>query len=385
MTHPEKYFDPGSRPERVRHARPLGSAALSIEQRRNCYWDGHAGVDLWEDFDKKFLEELPLRRNPSAFLDKSSQLDPTSQYLMSIAHLPLLNKEGEVELSQRIEAGLYATDKLLELEATETTHPDHQDLMLLEQEAAKAKQMMIEANLKLVVWKARKYMGRGESMVLLDLVQEGNVGLVHAVEKFDYTKGIKFSTYSMYWIRKSINNALESRSTTIQLPQRKYQEVTKLLDTQQKLEQELGREVSPEDLAQELKVSVQQVVETINIHHMQPQRFETPVGEVGSTFGDFIRDDTKPQVEDVITHVSLSKELNRILGSQGEDGVNLTPQEKEALELSFGLYDSEPRSYTEIGKTIGISRVDAVRVVKEALAKLSQDKRVLQGLEVYRR
>ncbi|MFI7689602.1 RNA polymerase sigma factor [Nonomuraea sp. NPDC049655] len=285
--------------------------------------------------------------------------DSVHTYLKSIGRRTLLTAAQEVELARRIEAGLYAEYKL-------ETHPDvppsvRDDLHLVIEDGRQAKDHMLEANLRLVVSVAKKYTDRG--MSLLDVVQEGNLGLIRAVEKFDYTKGFKFSTYAMWWIRQAIQRGFADSARTIRLPVHVLEMLSKLSRVERDMHQRLGREPTPEELAVELDKTPDQIEELLRTSR-QPISLNATIGEDGeTTIGDLIEDVDSPEASEIVDRQLLGDQLRGVLD-------NLSPREAKIMALRFGLVDGKPHTLDEIGKHLGLTRERIRQLEKESLSKL---------------
>ncbi|GLW67342.1 RNA polymerase principal sigma factor HrdB [Actinomadura rubrobrunea] len=292
--------------------------------------------------------------------DQSTSMgDSVHTYLKAIGRRQLLTAEQEVELAKRIEAGLYAEHKL----ATETIDDPQlrADLEWIAEDGRRAKAHMLEANLRLVVSVAKKYTDRGLS--LLDVVQEGNLGLIRAVEKFDYTKGYKFSTYAMWWIRQAIQRGFADSARTIRLPVHVLEMLSKLSRVERDMHQRLGREPTPEELAVELDKSPEQVLELLRTSR-QPISLDSTIGEDGETrIGDLIEDADTPEASELVDRQLMADQLRRTLDV-------LSPREAKIMAMRFGLYDGTPRTLDEIGKALGLTRERIRQLEKESLSKL---------------
>lgn len=303
------------------------------------------GVDvLKDDFedepneaDLKEVEDLKLDEEPIDNFEGINVDDPVRMYLREIGRIPLLTYEKELELAKRI------------LE-------DDED----------AKQELAESNLRLVVSIAKKYVGRG--MLFLDLIQEGNMGLIKAVEKFDYTKGFKFSTYATWWIRQSITRAIADQARTIRIPVHMVETINKLIRTSRHLLQQLGREPTPEELSKELEMPIEKVMEIQKIAQ-DPVSLETPIGEEDdSHLGDFIQDDDSPAPQDAAAYTLLKEQLEEVMST-------LTPREAKVLKLRFGLEDGKARTLEEVGKEFDVTRERIRQIEAKALRKLRHPSR----------
>jgi RNA polymerase primary sigma factor len=289
--------------------------------------------------------------------------DLVRAYLKEIGKVPLLTAVQEVELSQRIEAGLFARHKLEE----KGVSPSYRrDLEWLVQDGEKAKRHLLEANLRLVVSVAKRYVGRG--LPLLDLVQEGNLGLLRAVEKFDYTKGFKFSTYATWWIRQAITRAMADQSRTIRIPVHMVEQINKITRTRRDLLQTLGRDATDEELATELGITVEKVQE-VQAYAREPVSLEVTVGdEADSSLGDFIEDADAPAPFEVVAYGVLQERLHAAL-----DG--LTDKEQGVVAMRYGLVDGTPHTLDEIGHTFGLTRERIRQIEAKTLAKLRHPSR----------
>jgi RNA polymerase primary sigma factor len=299
--------------------------------------------------------------------------DPVKDYLKQIGKVALLNAELEVELAKRIEAGLYAAEKLADPKAKFSKEMQY-DLNRVKKDGERAKSHLLEANLRLVVSLAKRYTGRG--MQFLDLIQEGNLGLIRAVEKFDYTKGYKFSTYATWWIRQAITRAMADQARTIRIPVHMVEVINKLARVQRQLLQDLGREPTPEELARELDMTPEKVVE-VQKYGREPISLSTPLGEDGdSEFGDLIEDTEAVSPLEAVTAVARKRELERILS---------TMSEREALILRhrYGLIDGIPKTLDQIGEEIGVTRERIRQIENKAISKLKHPTRA-QRLSEFR-
>lgn len=287
--------------------------------------------------DLKEVEELKLDEITDTSYEGINVDDPVRMYLREIGRIPLLTFDEELDLAKRI------------LEGDED-----------------AKQKLAESNLRLVVSIAKKYVGRG--MLLLDLIQEGNMGLIKAVEKFDYTKGFKFSTYATWWIRQAITRAIADQARTIRIPVHMVETINKLIRTSRHLLQQLGREPSPEEIAQEMEIPVEKVVEIQKIAQ-DPVSLETPIGEEDdSHLGDFIQDDDSPAPQDSAAYTMLREQLEEVMNT-------LTPREAKVLKLRFGLEDGKSRTLEEVGREFKVTRERIRQIEAKALRKLRHPSR----------
>ena len=301
------------------------------------------GVDLNDDLDEpdiedlENVEEIKLEDMDITNLDGVSVDDPVRMYLREIGKIPLLTYEEEAELAQRIVEG-----------------------------DEEAKQKLAESNLRLVVSIAKKYVGRG--MLFLDLIQEGNMGLIKAVEKFDYNKGFKFSTYATWWIRQAITRAIADQARTIRIPVHMVETINKLIRTSRQLLQQNGREPTPEEIAKEMEISVEKVMEIQKIAQ-DPVSLETPIGEEDdSHLGDFIQDEDSPAPQDSAAHTLLREQLEEVMDT-------LTPREAMVLKLRFGLEDGKARTLEEVGKQFDVTRERIRQIEAKALRKLRHPSR----------
>jgi RNA polymerase primary sigma factor len=290
--------------------------------------------------------------------------DPVKDYLKQIGKVPLLNAEQEVELAKRIEAGLFAEEKLAE---SDGMSPDQRiDLEWIAEDGRRAKNHLLEANLRLVVSLAKRYTGRG--MLFLDLIQEGNLGLIRAVEKFDYTKGYKFSTYATWWIRQAITRAMADQARTIRIPVHMVEVINKLARVQRQMLQDLGREPTPEELAVELDMTPEKVVE-VQKYGREPISLHTPLGEDGdSEFGDLIEDSEAIQPGEAVSFTLLQEQLHSVLDT-------LSEREAGVVSMRFGLTDGQPKTLDEIGKVYGVTRERIRQIESKTMSKLRHPSR----------
>jgi len=305
-----------------------------------------------------------LTAEPEDALDAPAvTTDLVREYLRGIGKVPLLTAVQEVELSQRIEAGLFAQHKLAEKRLSPSYRRDLEHLV---RDGEKAKRHLLEANLRLVVSVAKRYVGRG--LPLLDLVQEGNVGLIRAVEKFDYTKGFKFSTYATWWIRQAITRALADQGRTIRVPVHMTEQINRVNRMKRDLLQELGREASEEEIGERLDLPTEKVREILG-YARDPVSLEVAVGdEADSQLGDFIEDADAPLPVDLVAHSLLSEELQQMLRS-------LSERERGVVALRFGLADGRLHTLDEIGHTFGLTRERIRQIEAKTLAKLRHPSR----------
>ncbi len=294
--------------------------------------------------------------------------DPVRMYLKEIGKVDLLTASEEVDLAMKIEAGLDATEKLEAAEAgeIELTRAEIRRLTRIENVGLEAKQALISANLRLVVSIAKRYVGRG--MLFLDLIQEGNLGLIRAVEKFDYQKGFKFSTYATWWIRQAITRAIADQARTIRIPVHMVETINKLVRVQRQLLQDLGRDPTPEEIGAEMDMSADRVREIQKISQ-EPVSLETPIGEEeDSQLGDFIEDSQAIVPPDAASFSMLQEQLTQVLDS-------LADRERKVIELRFGLVDGHPRTLEEVGREFGVTRERIRQIESKTLAKLRHPSR----------
>jgi len=292
--------------------------------------------------------------------------DPVKDYLKQIGKVPLLNAAEEVELAMRIEAGLFAEEKLSHMSAAEKTSQLGLDLQWVARDGQRAKSHLLGANLRLVVSLAKRYTGRG--MQFLDLIQEGNRGLIRAVEKFDYTKGFKFSTYATWWIRQAITRAMADQARTIRIPVHMVEVINKLARVQRQMLQDLGREPTPEELSRELDMTPEKVIE-VQKYGREPISLHTPLGEDGdSEFGDLIEDTEAVVPADAVGFTMLQRQLESLLDS-------LSEREAGVIRMRFGLGDGQPKTLDQIGDTFGVTRERIRQIESKTMAKLRHPSR----------
>jgi RNA polymerase primary sigma factor len=321
--------------------------------------------------DEEVLEEdeltlyAPERDEP----DTGASADPVRAYLKQIGKVALLNAEQEVELAKRIEAGLFAAEKLRQAaggSAGKVAPPLRRELEWLVRDGERAKNHLLEANLRLVVSLAKRYTGRG--MQFLDLIQEGNLGLIRAVEKFDYTKGYKFSTYATWWIRQAITRAMADQARTIRIPVHMVEVINKLARVQRQMLQDLGREPTPEELGRELDMPPDKVVE-IQKYAREPVSLDQTIGDEGdSQLGDFIEDVEAPIAADVVSFALLQDQLQSVLGT-------LSEREAGVVQMRFGLSDGQPKTLDEIGQVYGVTRERIRQIEAKTMSKLRHPSR----------
>ena len=343
----------------------------------------HNGIDVLrisddDDDDDIILSEeddVEVEKIDLSVPDGVSVEDPVRMYLKEIGKVPLLTAEEEVELAKKMEAGAVATEKIAILEGRMEDAEEAQlqelkdEIKNLQKDVdrgSEAKKRLAEANLRLVVSIAKRYVGRG--MLFLDLIQEGNLGLIKAVEKFDYNKGYKFSTYATWWIRQAITRAIADQARTIRIPVHMVETINKLIRVSRQLLQELGREPSPEEIAEEMNMPVDRVREILKISQ-EPVSLETPIGEEeDSHLGDFIKDDNVPVPADAAAFTLLKEQLEEVLGT-------LTEREQKVLTLRFGLEDGRARTLEEVGKEFNVTRERIRQIEAKALRKLRHPSR----------
>ncbi|MEU8314444.1 RNA polymerase sigma factor [Micromonospora sp. NPDC048887] len=316
----------------------------------------------WDDEESEALKQA--RRDA----ELTASADSVRAYLKQIGKVPLLNAEQEVELAKRIEAGLYAAERLRAAdEGEEKLVRDLQrDLMWISRDGERAKNHLLEANLRLVVSLAKRYTGRG--MAFLDLIQEGNLGLIRAVEKFDYTKGYKFSTYATWWIRQAITRAMADQARTIRIPVHMVEVINKLGRIQRELLQDLGREPTPEELAKEMDITPEKVLE-IQQYAREPISLDQTIGDEGdSQLGDFIEDSEAVVAVDAVSFSLLQDQLQQVLQT-------LSEREAGVVRLRFGLTDGQPRTLDEIGQVYGVTRERIRQIESKTMSKLRHPSR----------
>ena len=290
--------------------------------------------------------------------------DPVKDYLKQIGKVPLLNAEMEVELAKRIEAGLFSEEKLGK--GGKVSAKLLEELQWISDDGRRAKNHLLEANLRLVVSLAKRYTGRG--MLFLDLIQEGNLGLIRAVEKFDYTKGYKFSTYATWWIRQAITRAMADQARTIRIPVHMVEVINKLARVQRQMLQDLGREPTPEELAKELDMTPEKVIE-VQKYGREPISLHTPLGEDGdSEFGDLIEDSEAIVPADAVSFTLLQEQLHAVLDT-------LSEREAGVVSMRFGLTDGQPKTLDEIGKVYGVTRERIRQIESKTMSKLRHPSR----------
>lgn len=325
---------------------------------------------ILDDEDEVEVEKIDLSVPEGVSVE-----DPVRMYLKEIGKVPLLSADEETELAQNMEDGAVAIEKInvlkgrLDGASEEEKAEIKEEIKTLQRDVDKgadAKKRLAEANLRLVVSIAKRYVGRG--MLFLDLIQEGNLGLIKAVEKFDYKKGYKFSTYATWWIRQAITRAIADQARTIRIPVHMVETINKLIRVSRQLLQELGREPSPEEIAKEMSMPVERVREILKISQ-EPVSLETPIGEEeDSHLGDFIKDDNVPVPADAAAFTLLKEQLEEVLGT-------LTEREQKVLTLRFGLEDGRARTLEEVGKEFNVTRERIRQIEAKALRKLRHPSR----------
>lgn len=342
------------------------------------------GIDVFkisndDDVDDDIIlddeDEVEVEKIDLSVPEGVSVEDPVRMYLKEIGKVPLLSADEEIELAQNMEDGAVATEKInvlkgrLDGASEEEKAEIKEEIKTLQRDVDKgadAKKRLAEANLRLVVSIAKRYVGRG--MLFLDLIQEGNLGLIKAVEKFDYKKGYKFSTYATWWIRQAITRAIADQARTIRIPVHMVETINKLIRVSRQLLQELGREPSPEEIAKEMNMPVERVREILKISQ-EPVSLETPIGEEeDSHLGDFIKDDNVPVPADAAAFTLLKEQLEEVLGT-------LTEREQKVLTLRFGLEDGRARTLEEVGKEFNVTRERIRQIEAKALRKLRHPSR----------
>ncbi len=304
--------------------------------------------------------------DPNTLVDSFSIDDPVRMYLKEIGKVSLLNPDEEIELAQKMSAGNLAQEQLDSLQSGELDAASLAELKKLAKAGERAKQKLAEANLRLVVSIAKRYVGRG--MLFLDLIQEGNLGLIKAVEKFDYTKGYKFSTYATWWIRQAITRAIADQARTIRIPVHMVETINKVIRVSRQLLQELGHDPSPEEIAEEMNMPVDKVREIMKIAQ-EPVSLETPIGEEeDSHLGDFIPDEGASEPSEAASFTLLKEQLVDVLST-------LTPREEKVLKLRFGIEDGRTRTLEEVGKEFNVTRERIRQIEAKALRKLRHPSR----------
>ncbi len=324
--------------------------------------DKASGDFVWDE------EESEALRQARKDAELTASADSVRAYLKQIGKVALLNAEEEVELAKRIEAGLYATERMRVIaeKGEKLGVPVRRDLTWITRDGNRAKNHLLEANLRLVVSLAKRYTGRG--MAFLDLIQEGNLGLIRAVEKFDYTKGYKFSTYATWWIRQAITRAMADQARTIRIPVHMVEVINKLGRIQRELLQDLGREPTPEELAKEMDITPEKVLE-IQQYAREPISLDQTIGDEGdSQLGDFIEDSEAVVAVDAVSFTLLQDQLQSVLAT-------LSEREAGVVRLRFGLTDGQPRTLDEIGQVYGVTRERIRQIESKTMSKLRHPSR----------
>ncbi len=311
-------------------------------------------------------EEAPRAASHSDTARRAVTSDLVRIYLREIGRVPLLTAHDEVQLAKSIEAGLFAEEKLQgSYGAVGPNGAQLAEYALVAADGLQAKQRLIESNLRLVVSIAKRYIGRG--LVFLDLIQEGNLGLIRAVEKFDYTKGYKFSTYATWWIRQAITRAIADQARTIRIPVHMVETINKMARIQRQLHQDLGREATPDEVAAEMGLPVERVAEIQRIAQ-EPVSLQSPIGEEDSDLGDFIEDADAVVPMEAAAFIMLQDQLDQVLD-------NLSLREQRIIQLRFGLTDGHPRTLEEVGREFGVTRERIRQIESKTLAKLRHPSR----------
>jgi RNA polymerase primary sigma factor len=365
------------KPPKVRAARSAAAGSRAAKTSGEADQASGAGDNAEADLDPVTDADVVNLEAEAAALSESDRLievdlddqtpamgDSVHTYLKSIGRTSLLTAEQEVDLAKRIEAGLFAEHKLETASGLDENY--RRDLELVAEDGRRAKSHMLEANLRLVVSVAKKYSDRGLS--LLDVVQEGNLGLIRAVEKFDYTKGYKFSTYAMWWIRQAIQRGFADSARTIRLPVHVLEMLSKLSRVERDMHQKLGREPTPEELAVELDRTPDQIEELLRTSR-QPISLDSTIGEDGETsIGDLIEDVDAPEASELVDRQLMAEQLRSALDA-------LTPREATIMAMRFGLYDGNPHTLDEIGRALGLTRERIRQLEKQSLSKLRHPSR----------
>jgi RNA polymerase primary sigma factor len=337
-------------------------ADAEVEEAAEAPAEGESAEFTWDE------EESEALRQARKDAEMTASADSVRAYLKQIGKVALLNAEEEVDLAKRIEAGLYGAERLRQLEAAAEKLPLQQrrDLNWIVRDGERAKNHLLEANLRLVVSLAKRYTGRG--MAFLDLIQEGNLGLIRAVEKFDYTKGYKFSTYATWWIRQAITRAMADQARTIRIPVHMVEVINKLGRIQRELLQDLGREPTPEELAKEMDITPDKVLE-IQQYAREPISLDQTIGDEGdSQLGDFIEDSEAVVAVDAVSFTLLQDQLQSVLHT-------LSEREAGVVKLRFGLTDGQPRTLDEIGQVYGVTRERIRQIESKTMSKLRHPSR----------
>ena len=341
------------------------SAKMIAEAVNQGYLKNLEDLQYFFNEQARFIQ-IEIKRLPpeQTVLTAGATADPVKDYLKQIGRVALLNAELEVELATRVEAGLFAEEALKNTKKIDKKLK--RELEWIVEDGKRAKNHLLEANLRLVVSLAKRYTGRG--MLFLDLIQEGNLGLIRAVEKFDYTKGYKFSTYATWWIRQAITRAMADQARTIRIPVHMVEVINKLARVQRQMLQDLGREQTPEELAKELDMTPEKVVE-VQKYGREPISLHTPLGEEGdSEFGDLIEDSEAVKPEESVTFTILQEQLMQVLGG-------LTNREADVIKARYGLTDGQPKTLDEIGKVHGVTRERIRQIESKTMSKLRHPSR----------
>ncbi|CAN1644681.1 RpoD DNA-directed RNA polymerase, sigma subunit (sigma70/sigma32) [Candidatus Nanopelagicaceae bacterium] len=341
------------------------SAKMIAEAVNQGYLKNLEDLQYFFNEQARFIQ-IEIKRLPpeQTVLTAGATADPVKDYLKQIGRVALLNAELEVELATRVEAGLFAEEALKNTKKIDKKLK--RELEWIVEDGKRAKNHLLEANLRLVVSLAKRYTGRG--MLFLDLIQEGNLGLIRAVEKFDYTKGYKFSTYATWWIRQAITRAMADQARTIRIPVHMVEVINKLARVQRQMLQDLGREPTPEELAKELDMTPEKVVE-VQKYGREPISLHTPLGEEGdSEFGDLIEDSEAVKPEESVTFTILQEQLMQVLGG-------LTNREADVIKARYGLTDGQPKTLDEIGKVHGVTRERIRQIESKTMSKLRHPSR----------
>ena len=345
-------------------ATPTGEAVELDESAETPSGEGSTETEfVWDD-----EEESEALRQARKDAEMTASADSVRAYLKQIGKVALLNAEEEVDLAKRIEAGLYAAERLRQAEekSEKLAMQNRRDLRWIVRDGERAKNHLLEANLRLVVSLAKRYTGRG--MAFLDLIQEGNLGLIRAVEKFDYTKGYKFSTYATWWIRQAITRAMADQARTIRIPVHMVEVINKLGRIQRELLQDLGREPTPEELAKEMDITPDKVLE-IQQYAREPISLDQTIGDEGdSQLGDFIEDSEAVVAVDAVSFTLLQDQLQSVLQT-------LSEREAGVVKLRFGLTDGQPRTLDEIGQVYGVTRERIRQIESKTMSKLRHPSR----------
>ncbi|WP_415858948.1 RNA polymerase sigma factor [Agromyces laixinhei] len=364
-------------------AKPRGKAKAKADEEADEAADVVEGADAAHDTEHDDTKAVAVEPHPTGALvlraaDEDDDVpvyssaitgataDPVKDYLKQIGKVALLNAAEEVELAMRIEAGLFAEEKLSHMTDAEKRSQLGRELQWVAKDGQRAKSHLLGANLRLVVSLAKRYTGRG--MQFLDLIQEGNLGLIRAVEKFDYTKGFKFSTYATWWIRQAITRAMADQARTIRIPVHMVEVINKLARVQRQMLQDLGREPTPEELSRELDMTPEKVIE-VQKYGREPISLHTPLGEDGdSEFGDLIEDTEAVVPADAVGFTMLQKQLESLLDS-------LSEREAGVIRMRFGLGDGMPKTLDQIGDTFGVTRERIRQIESKTMAKLRHPSR----------